>query len=182
MLFLDSPEKYQDTNAMLSETIDGISGVEISYYFVCKRKLWLFSHNIQMEHTSDIVELGSLIHENSYKRKRREIELDGIKLDFIEPGRGLIHEVKKSKAVEAAHIWQLKYYIYRLKKAGVYFTGKIDYPLIRRTEEVKLDDEDEKELASIIGGIESVKALPKPPVEDKKGMCGKCSYYEFCFA
>ncbi len=167
----------------MSDYIDNdITGVEISYYFLCKRKLWLFSHNIQMEHTSEAVEMGANIHENSYKRKRREIELDGIKLDFIEPGRGLIHEVKKSKAVESSHIWQLKYYIYRLKNLGVLFTGKIDYPLIRRTEDVVLEDEDEKEIVSILGEISRVKSFAAPPSGKMSGICKKCSYYEFCFA
>jgi len=167
---------------MLDIISNDISGVEISYYFICKRKLWLFSHNIQMEHTSETVEIGALVHENSYKRKRREIELDGIKLDFIEPGRGLIHEVKKSKAVEQAHIWQLKYYLYRLKSLGVLFTGKIDYPLIRRTEEVSIEEDDEKEIALILDEIGKVKLLEFPPAEKMSGICKKCSYYEFCFA
>jgi CRISPR-associated exonuclease Cas4 len=159
-----------------------ISGVEISYYFICKRKLWLFAHNIQMEHTSEAVEIGAAIHEHSYKRKRREIDLDGIKFDFIEPGKGLIHEVKKSKAVEDAHIWQLKYYLYRLKKLGVSFTGKIDYPLIRRTEEVGLNEGDEKEIEHILGKIGEIKSMQSPPPEKMTGICKKCSYFEFCFA
>ena len=159
-----------------------ITGVEISYYYICKRKLWLFSHNIRMEHTSDAVEIGAIIHENSYQRKRKEIELDGIKIDFIEPGRGLVHEVKKSKSVEEAHIWQLKYYLYRLKKLGMTFTGKIDYPVIRRTEEVALDSNDEEDIASMLDRIKEIKSLPVPPVRNMSGMCKKCSYYEFCFA
>ena len=27
-----------------------INGTQINYYFICKTKLWLFSHNIQLEH------------------------------------------------------------------------------------------------------------------------------------
>ncbi|MDK2979339.1 MAG: CRISPR-associated exonuclease Cas4, partial [Bacteroidales bacterium] len=34
-----------------------VRGTQINYYFVCKTKLWLFSHHIQMEQESDIVEL-----------------------------------------------------------------------------------------------------------------------------
>jgi CRISPR-associated exonuclease Cas4 len=158
-----------------------ISGVEINYYFVCKRKLWFFSHNISMEHTSEAVEKGSAIHENSYARKRREIGFDGIKLDFVEVNKGLIHEVKKSKAVEKAHIWQLKYYLYRLKGFGVAFTGKIDYPLIRRTENVNLDENDENEMEHILKDIEKIKSLPIPPSEKMTCICKKCSYYEFCY-
>ncbi len=28
---------------------DDLTGVEISYYFICPTKLWLFHHNIQLE-------------------------------------------------------------------------------------------------------------------------------------
>ena len=165
---------------MSNYTAKDISGVEVNYYFVCKRKLWFFSHNINMEHTSETVEIGSAVHENSYARKRREIGFDGIKLDFVEVNKGLIHEVKKSKAIEMAHIWQLKYYLYRLKDFGVEFAGKIDYPLIRRTENINLDEDDEKEMEHILKDIEEIKSLPTPPVEKMTGICKKCSYYEFC--
>lgn len=157
------------------------TGVEVNYYFICKRKLWLFAHNIQMEHNSEAVEMGSLLHENSYKRKRREISLGSIKLDFIEPSKGLIHEVKKSRAIEAAHIWQLKYYLYRLKCLGLYFQGKIDYPTIRRTEDIILSDDDEKEIENILKEISDIKNSDKPVKAESKGICKKCSYYEFCF-
>lgn len=158
-----------------------ISGVEISYYFICKRKLWLFAHNIQMEHTSEAVKIGSKVHETSYKRKRKEITMDGIKLDFIEPGKGLVHEVKKSKAVENAHLWQLKYYLYRLKQLGLDFSGKIDYPLIRRTENVFFDESDEAEMDGILKDIGEIRLLNTPPEGERSGICKKCSYYEFCF-
>jgi len=160
---------------------EGITGVEISYYFVCKKKLWLFAHNVQMEHTSEAVQIGAKVHENSYKRKRKEITLDGIKLDFIEPGKGLIHEVKKSKAVENAHLWQLKYYLYRLKQLGLDFSGKIDYPLIRKTENVYFDKSDEAGMDNILREIESIKRLDSPPPGERSGICKKCSYYEYCF-
>ena len=29
--------------------ISKINGTQINYYFICKTKLWLFSHNIQLE-------------------------------------------------------------------------------------------------------------------------------------
>ncbi len=55
-----------------SEYNPNITGTQINYYFVCHRKLWLFCHHIQMEHTSEFVEMGSLLHEHSYIRKRKE--------------------------------------------------------------------------------------------------------------
>ncbi|MEM3489504.1 MAG: Dna2/Cas4 domain-containing protein, partial [Nitrososphaerota archaeon] len=31
------------------------TGTQVNYYFVCKRKLWFFSHNIELESDSDLV-------------------------------------------------------------------------------------------------------------------------------
>ena len=43
-----------------------ITGTHFNYYQICKRKLWLFANGISMEHTSDLVHEGKLIHEESY--------------------------------------------------------------------------------------------------------------------
>lgn len=157
-----------------------ITGVQINYYFVCHRKLWLFSHHIQMEHTSEYVDMGNILHEHSYARKRKEIELDGIKIDFFDKNRGMINEVKKSKAIEKSHIWQLKYYIYHFRKLGIKVRGQIDYPLLRRRESVELTDEDEKQLEDIMEAIQKISDQEKPPDVIHKKFCKKCSYYELC--
>ncbi len=41
------------------------TGTQINYYFLCRKKLWYFTKNIEMEHNSDAVYLGKLIHETS---------------------------------------------------------------------------------------------------------------------
>lgn len=43
-----------------------ISGMMFYYYFVCKRKLWFFTNEIQMESENEDVIIGKLIDENSY--------------------------------------------------------------------------------------------------------------------
>jgi len=158
-----------------------ITGVQISYYFICHRKLWLFSHNIQMEHTSEYVELGALLHEHSYARKRKEIELDGIKIDFFDKNRGLINEVKKSKSLEESHIWQLKYYLLYFRNIGLDVRGQIDYPKLRRREIVELSDEDEKKLKEVMAGIRQICDMEMPPDVIDRKFCKKCSYYELCY-
>ena len=60
------------------------TGSQINYYFICKRKLWLFSHNIELEPESDLVKLGKLLHENKYQKKMKEVQVDRIKVDFLE--------------------------------------------------------------------------------------------------
>ena len=95
------------------------TGAMIYYYYVCDRKLWYFAHHLNMEHTSDLVQMGKLIDEESYKREKKHIMVDEmISIDFLQSWK-IVHEVKKSKSVEIASIWQLKYYMWVLEKKGI---------------------------------------------------------------
>lgn len=61
-----------------------ITGVMIYYYFVCKRKLWYFCHEINMESENENVQLGKLLDEKSYERDEKHINIDNvINIDFI---------------------------------------------------------------------------------------------------
>lgn len=92
-----------------------MTGTQINYYFLCHRKLWLFTNKIDMEQNSDLVASGRFISESTYKRESHEIDIstdtDNIVLDFYDTKKKLIHEVKKSDKMEDVHIWQVKYYI-----------------------------------------------------------------------
>ena len=69
-----------------------------------------------MEDENENVQLGKLLDENSYKRDDKHIEIDGIiNIDFIHE-KNELHEIKKSKSIEEAGIWQVKYYLYYPKK------------------------------------------------------------------
>lgn len=154
----------------------------IYYYFICKRKLWYFCHQINMEDNNENVQLGKLLDENSYKRDDKHIQIDGvINIDFIHDNREL-HEIKKSRAVEEAGIWQLKYYLYYLEERGVEgIKGRIDYPLLKRTMEVVLSDEDRNVLEDVIKDINILKKQNVVPQLDKKKICSKCAYYDLCY-
>ena len=43
-----------------------ITGMMIYYHFVCKRKLWYFCHEINMENENEDVMLGKLLDEGGY--------------------------------------------------------------------------------------------------------------------
>ncbi|MEM1724597.1 MAG: Dna2/Cas4 domain-containing protein [Candidatus Aenigmatarchaeota archaeon] len=61
-----------------------ITGTQIAYYITCKRKLWLFLRQIEMERFSELVEIGRLISEEAFKGENsKEISFgDTIKIDF----------------------------------------------------------------------------------------------------
>ena len=135
----------------------GITGVMIYYYFVCKRKLWYFCNEINMESENEDVILGKLLDEGSYKRDEKHINIDNIiNIDFVSQHKEL-HEVKKSRAIEEAGIWQVKYYLYYLRLRGVNnLKAKIDYPLIKKNLEVELSKEDIIKLEEIVLNISKI--------------------------
>ena len=162
-------------------TETSITGVQVNYYFICRTKLWFFSHYTTMEHTSDTVSLGKLLHESTYKNTE-ELTIDRIAIDFIEVEDGLLlHEVKKSKKMESAHIYQLLYYIYDLNQKGIKAKGIINYPQLRRKYPVELTSENTKEIENILKEIGKFIQLEIPPKPEKKPYCGTCSYYELCW-
>ena len=157
------------------------TGTQINYYFICKRKLWLFSKNIRFENDNEYVQLGRLIDETSYKRAKKQIEIGNIKIDFID-NEGVIHEVKKSNKIKRAHIFQVKYYLLTLKNMGVdRISGEIDYPKLKRKESVNLEEGDIEKFDLIFKEIKKLLDHPAPPPVSKMKICTKCAYYEFCF-
>jgi len=158
-------------------------GTLINYYFVCRRKLWLFTHQINFERESDLVLIGKLISENSYSRRQKDIKIDEtISIDWIDFENKIIHEVKKSDKLELAHVWQVKYYLYYLERKGVEgFKGRIDYPKKHKNLMIELDPSDRKFLEKVIEDIDVIITLEKPPVREKIPACKACSYYEFCW-
>jgi len=139
-----------------------------------------------MENTSDLVYEGKLIHENSYPRhaeKFREIEIDGIKIDYYDPRNKVIHEIKKSDRHEEAHEWQLKYYLYVLEQNGLEeITGVLEYPRLHRTQEVFLTTPDREVISEMIIEIGKIIQNEKCPGKMRKSRCKNCSYFDFCWS
>lgn len=162
-----------------------VTGTHFNYYQVCKRKLWLFANGITLEHTSDLVFEGKLIHQDSYPQrsdKYEEIEMEGIKVDFYDTKNKVIHEIKKSNKIEKAHEWQLKYYIYIFEKNNIEgVTGILEYPVLRKKDIVILSDPDREMINDIMIEIEKIVSKEYCPDLMKKAICRNCSYYEFCF-
>ena len=176
-----------------------ITGIMIYYYFICKKKLWYFINQINMEQNSELVAIGKILDEDSYKKEKKEILIDNtINIDFIKNG-AVLHEVKKTKSIEEAGIWQIKYYMYYLEKKEVKnIKAKIDYPLLRETKEIILSDSDRKVLDDV--KIDKLNNLTEEKINEaiesilntdfdinpkKVGMnnlgCNYCTYKDICF-
>ena len=162
-----------------------VTGTHFNYYQVCKRKLWLFANGINMEHNSDLVYDGRLIHENTYPQRPdryEELEMEGIKIDYYDARNRLIHEIKRSDKVEQAHEWQVKYYIYVLERNGITgVTGLLEYPTLRHTSHVTLTDDDRNKIHEMEQDIKTLITSENCPPVIHARICKNCSYYEFCY-
>lgn len=162
-----------------------ITATHFNYYFICSRKLWLFSNGIQMEHTSDLVYEGKLIHEITYPQRSEryeELEIDGCKIDFYDAKNKVIHEIKKSDKMEVAHEWQVKYYIWILQQNGIdSISGILEYPKLRETKKVKVDEKDIEYLQKAKEEIIYIIEAESCPDKINSRICKSCSYYEFCY-
>ena len=164
--------------------ISKINGTQINYYFICKTKLWLFSHNIQLEDEHENVKLGKFLHETSFKREKDFLIDNLINVDFIKITDSVeIHEVKKSQKMNLANEYQLLYYMFYLKheKDIKNVVGFLNYPDSCKKKKITLTKEKERDLFEIIDNIKNIvdSSMPKPK---KKRICSKCAYFEFCFS
>lgn len=161
-----------------------ITGTHINYYYICHRKLWLFANSIQMEHTSEVVYEGKLVHENTYPQrstKYEELEIGPIKIDYFDAKNKVVHEIKLSNKVSLAHEWQLKYYLYILEQAGITASGVLEYPKLHKKEELWLNELDRQELEQTCDAAAAIINAEKAPTLVEKTICKKCSYFDFCF-
>ena len=161
-----------------------INGTIISYYIICKRKLWLHANRINLEDNSEDVRIGKVLHEIKEKKsKKTEIQIDNIKIDKIT--KDYLVEVKKSDSDTEAVKWQVLLYLYKLKQKGVIKKGKIEYieknKQDKKVHYIDLDEANEKELLLVLKQIENLILSPRPPKVKLQSKCKKCAYFEYCF-
>ena len=171
---------------MINETMR-ITASHIVYLLVCHRKLWLFANGVEMEHFSEHVLEGRLIHTTTYPRRSSqyvEVQIDGIKIDFYDPRTRTVHETKRGRAIEAAHRAQVQYYLYKLGQHGVAgASGLIEYPDLRRTEPVAaLTDADVETISGWEQAVAEIVAREQCPPVINKPICKNCAYCDLCYA
>ncbi len=159
-----------------------ITGIMIYYYFICQRRLWYFANQINMEQNSELVKIGKIIDEMTYTREKKQILIDNtINIDFIKDS-AILHEVKKTTSMEEAGIWQIKYYMYYLENKGIQnIKAQIDFPLLRKSQEINLEENDRQVLDNVVKNIKEIIQKDKPTSVINSKICSKCSYYDLCY-
>lgn len=162
-----------------------ITATHLNYYHICPHKLWLFAHGVSMEHNSSLVAEGKVLHNTAYAQRAkryREIQLGGSKIDFYDPKKKIIHEVKKSNAMKRVDLWQTKFYIWLFEENGIHgVTGIIEYPYTREKRKVMLEEKDIIYIKDIIQKAEIIIKAASPPARVRKQICERCAYFDFCW-
>ncbi len=159
-----------------------ITGGLVHEYMVCKRAAWYSVRRVSFE--NELMILGKMLHEESYKGEVKNVFSDNISLDFVRKKNGevFVYEVKKSsKMIDAARI-QLLFYLKWLKDRGIEAKGKIAVPKEKYQMEVILNEESKMELEKILKDMEQTLSKNKPPRPVWRKICEKCSYAELCWA
>ncbi len=159
-----------------------IGGLAIQYYFACKRELWLYLNFIDPDQEDVGIVAGRILHKKSYQnRGKKEIDLGMAKVDILQGGDyPRIIEVKKSSKLIEPAIWQLKFYLWMLKKQGTRISGEVRIPKENKILKIQLTQEDELVLQKAIDEIPKIAKMKKIPPFKHKPYCKGCAYRHFC--
>lgn len=158
-----------------------VQGIKFNYYFICKRKLWLFDKGIALENNSDRVLQGKVVHEASYNTaKYKEKLIDNmIKVDILQGDK--VKEVKISSKMTESDKMQILYYLFYLKQLGINKKGSLNYVKEKKVVEVELNEGYENKIKETLIEIRTLLEKEYPPKVEKLPYCKKCAYYEFCY-
>jgi len=137
---------------------------------------------------NEFLEIGRLIDETTFKREKKSIYLADMEamLDMVTKKDGIyyIAEIKKSSKTLESGIFQLKYYLYLLKKRkGIDIKGIIKIPKEKISKNVVLTNDDEVKISNILKEMEKVISLAIPPKLKKRlKFCSTCAHLDFCWS
>ncbi|MCX7910909.1 MAG: CRISPR-associated protein Cas4 [Endomicrobia bacterium] len=161
-----------------------INGTLIWYYYICKREVWLMSHQIEPDQEDERILLGRILSKNAYEREKKEVRIKNLVLDIISTRSQsiIVGEIKKSSKYIKSATMQLKFYLWELKKLGIKdVVGELRIPKEKKKISIDLTLEDEIELQKVSEEIKNLilQQQPVPPVRQK--YCRLCGYNEFCW-
>jgi len=168
----------------MSEQEFSVNGTLIWYYYICKRQVWLMAHSLTPDQGDDRISQGRAIHEFSYPRDKKEINLGNVKIDLVrsEKGQLVIGEIKKSSHFLTSATRQLQFYLLQIEKMGIEARGELFIPEEKQRIEVVLNEEARFELESAEDEIIAIVENTTPPPAKKVKWCKPCAYAEFCWA
>ena len=159
-----------------------ITGSTIQAYLICPRQAWLMSRQISGDQYNEFLAIGRIYTEENYKREKKEIRVDGNKIDVIKGENGLltlIETKKSSKMIESAKM-QLLNYLYSFSKKGHKVKGEIRIPKEKKIIPIEFGENEKVIIENLHKEISELINQEKSPEKKWIGTCKNCSYSEFC--
>jgi CRISPR-associated exonuclease Cas4 len=160
-----------------------VGGTLIWYYYICKREVWLISHQLTPDQENTNIAIGRIIDATSYSREKKQLAVGASKMDIyrLADGKLVVGEVKKSSKYRDSARMQLGFYLKELATRGIEATGELRFPEEKTRELVELDEKLKSELELVERDILRIvyQVQPPPPVKNK--YCRNCAYAEFCW-
>jgi len=141
------------------------------------------AHELNPNQEDPFLEIGRLLHQDTYRREKKEITVGNMKIDLIKrrDGETVVGEVKKSSRFERSATMQLIFYLYRLKQRGINAKGELLIPKEKKKISVELTPDIEDELKQTFHHIKEIINQDNPPEPVKNKYCSNCAYKEFCW-
>ncbi|HDD44136.1 MAG TPA: CRISPR-associated protein Cas4 [Candidatus Desulfofervidus auxilii] len=160
-----------------------ITGALVNAFYICPRKAWLLAHEFGPDPENVFIELGRILSEETYRREKKEIVLENMKIDLIKRAKEdvIVGEVKKSSKGHHAAKMQLVFYLYQLKQYGISAKGELLIPKEKKKFKIELTQELEDELKQTFLSIKKTINQTQPPLPKKSSFCRNCAYKDFCW-
>lgn len=153
---------------------------------ICPRQAWLMSRQMTADQENSFIDIGRLIDETSFEREKKKIYLAdiGAMIDMVtkKDGTYFIAEIKKSSGTLPTGIFQLKYYLFLLRKKSIMVKGIIKIPKEKKSIEVELTQDDCETIERKLKELGVILEQEKPPLAKWLGVCPKCGHLEFCWS
>ena len=177
-------QKTKCEEAAMTKEQGHITGTEISYLYICKRKLWLFHHGIKPENENINVQIGKHIQETAFKREEKDIPIGDVGvIDWAAFKHGIIHETKKGRTPGKGDEAQVRYYLWWLNKNGIAVNeAQIHYPTMKKTKVVKWNEDTDKQAELDVAACREIIGQAKPPAVCQYPYCKSCAYVELCYS
>ena len=157
-----------------------MTGTLINYYFICKRKCYLYGHRLAFESgdCNTSVTVGRLLHEKAVTNGLQEIGIAGVKLDELT--ETYVVEKKKSHVNVDGARYQLLFYLDELEKLGIHRDGCLWYLDDDTQEILSLSEDAQRRLSEVKQQINFLLNQSIVPDVCWQKSCANCAYFEYC--
>ncbi|MFO7264298.1 MAG: CRISPR-associated protein Cas4 [Bacillota bacterium] len=165
------------------EILDRVNGTLIWYYCICPREAWLIARQITPDEDDPNIVIGRFLHDHRYAREKKEILLDGGKMDVVkwQDESVVVREVKKSSRYLESARMQLLYYLKLMREHGIEARGELVFPEEHKKEVVMLTEDNLRRLEQMEADILRLVNQVSPPSPVKISFCRSCAYHEYCW-